>query len=218
MEKNWIRPHLNILDREFIERIIEEAYTLLHKVGVQVESAEALELLGSHGARVEHDKAYLPQELVEKCLATVPRTISLYDRDGVLAGQLTGDNVHFDPGSAALNILEADGKTVRKPVTEDLVKFARLVEGLDNFAFQSTALICSDVPTDIADRYRLFLVLQYCRKPVVTGTFHEDAFEVMHRMLALVRGGEQQLREKPLAIFDCCPSSPLKWSQLTVHD
>jgi trimethylamine--corrinoid protein Co-methyltransferase len=30
-----------------------------------------------------------------------------------------------------------------------------------------------------------------------------------------VRGGETRLAEKPLAIFDCCPSPPLKWSDLT---
>jgi len=40
----------------------------------------------------------------------------------------------------------------------------------------------------------------------------------MYRMLVAVRGSEQALREKPLAIFDCCPSPPLKWSELTCHD
>jgi trimethylamine--corrinoid protein Co-methyltransferase len=30
-----------------------------------------------------------------------------------------------------------------------------------------------------------------------------------------VRGSEAALKEKPLAIFDCCPTPPLKWSDLT---
>ena len=37
----------------------------------------------------------------------------------------------------------------------------------------------------------------------------------MRDMLAAVRGGEDNLRRKPLAIFDACPSPPLKWSHLT---
>jgi trimethylamine--corrinoid protein Co-methyltransferase len=37
----------------------------------------------------------------------------------------------------------------------------------------------------------------------------------MSAMLAAVRGGCSALREKPLAIFDCCVSPPLKWSDLT---
>jgi trimethylamine--corrinoid protein Co-methyltransferase len=30
-----------------------------------------------------------------------------------------------------------------------------------------------------------------------------------------VRGGHDALRQSPLAVFDCCPSPPLKWSDLT---
>ena len=40
----------------------------------------------------------------------------------------------------------------------------------------------------------------------------------MKDMLAAVRGSEGALREKPLAIFDCCPSPPLKWSNLTCQN
>jgi trimethylamine--corrinoid protein Co-methyltransferase len=39
----------------------------------------------------------------------------------------------------------------------------------------------------------------------------------MKEMLAAVAGSAQALREKPLAIFDACPSPPLKWSHLTVQ-
>jgi trimethylamine--corrinoid protein Co-methyltransferase len=34
-------------------------------------------------------------------------------------------------------------------------------------------------------------------------------------MLAAIRGGTESLRAKPLAIFDACPSPPLRWSHLT---
>lgn len=37
-------------------------------------------------------------------------------------------------------------------------------------------------------------------------------------MLEAVVGGPEKLRKKPLAIFDTCPSAPLQWSELTVHD
>jgi trimethylamine--corrinoid protein Co-methyltransferase len=36
-------------------------------------------------------------------------------------------------------------------------------------------------------------------------------------MLASVRGGSRGLREKPLAIFDACPSPPLTWTNLTTQ-
>jgi trimethylamine--corrinoid protein Co-methyltransferase len=39
----------------------------------------------------------------------------------------------------------------------------------------------------------------------------------MYEMLTAVRGGSAELRKKPLAIFDACPSPPLKWSNLTTQ-
>ena len=39
----------------------------------------------------------------------------------------------------------------------------------------------------------------------------------MFDMLVAVRGSEKELVEKPLAIFDACPSPPLKWSNLTTQ-
>ncbi len=71
--------------------------------------------------------------------------------------------------------------------------------------------------TEIADRYRLYLALLFGTKPVVTGTFRVDGFAPMREMLAAIAGGPEQLRAKPNAIFDCCPSPPLKWSDLTAQ-
>ena len=39
----------------------------------------------------------------------------------------------------------------------------------------------------------------------------------MYDMLVAVRGSEKNLADKPLAIFDACPSPPLKWSNLTTQ-
>jgi len=50
---------------------------------------------------------------------------------------------------------------------------------------------------------------------VITGTFTVDGFSVMKELLFAARGGADPLRAKPLAIFDCCSSQPLKWSRLT---
>jgi trimethylamine--corrinoid protein Co-methyltransferase len=98
-----------------------------------------------------------------------------------------------------------------------MVKFYRLTECLEHIHFQSTGIVSSDVPDLISDSYRLFLGLQFSTKPVVTGTFRVEGFKPMHDMLIAIRGSENDLAEKPLAIFDACPSPPLKWSNLTTQ-
>jgi len=88
---------------------------------------------------------------------------------------------------------------------------------MDNIDFQSTGIISADVPDIISDSYRLYLGLKYCSKPMVTGTFRVEGFKPMFDMLVAIRGSAQKLSDKPLAIFDACPSPALKWSNLTTQ-
>jgi len=214
-----IRPKLELLNREFIEKIIEEAYQILENTGIFVENTEALSLLSGAGMRIDdaHQRVFLTPELVKDCLATTPKMIKLYDRSGEVEFLVGEDEVHFDPGSAATAMLDNTSQVQRDATTEDLVKFVRLTDSLENLHFQSTGLISGDIAGIISDSYRLYVGLQYCSKPIVTGTFRVEGFKPMYDMLVAIRGSEDALAAKPLAIFDACPSPPLKWSNLTTQ-
>ena len=213
-------PVFQMINDQKVQKILDEAYAVLEKVGVLIENDEALELLSSAGARIDKKtrKVFLPTSLVEKCLKTVPHTITVYDIDGEPTLQLQGDTIHFNPGSSALTVLDWNSQRQRKAVTGDLIRFSRLTDQLQNIAAQSTCLIPSDVPREVSDRYRLFIALQHSTKPIVTGTFTLDGFATMLDMLVAVRGDREKLRQKPLTIFDCCPTSPLKWSNLACRN
>jgi trimethylamine--corrinoid protein Co-methyltransferase len=214
-----MRPTLELLSKPLVERIVSEAMDVLFRVGIFVEHREALTLLGDHGARIDGaaQRAFIPEELVQRCLSSTPRAVQIYDRGGEPALRLEGFEVYFDPGSSALRILDVPGGTARPPVTRDLVRFARLTDAMPNLAAQSTALVPCDVPESMADRYRLFVALMNSTKPVITGTFTVEGFEMMRQMLVAVSGSEDGPRKRPMAIFDACASQPLKWSALTTQ-
>jgi trimethylamine--corrinoid protein Co-methyltransferase len=214
-----IRPKLELLSKDLAQQIIKEALVILEREGVFIENVNALALFKDAGMKVDDStqRVHITPQLTNDALDSTPSIIHLYDRSGEKEFTIGGDEVHFDPGSAAVTILDPVSQTERKPTTEDLVKFVRLTDNLDNIHFQSTGIISSDVPDIISDSYRLYIGLRFCTKPVVTGTFRVEGFEPMYNMLAAVRGGKDELREKPLAIFDACPSPPLKWSNLTTQ-
>jgi trimethylamine--corrinoid protein Co-methyltransferase len=81
------------------------------------------------------------------------------------------------------------------------------------YAAQSTAVVCNEVPKAIGDLYRLYIVLLFSQKPIVTGSFSVQNLPVMFDMLALFAGSRQVLADKPQAVFDVCPSPPLIWSE-----
>jgi len=212
-----IRPQIKLLDDATIREVLAEAKRILFELGFFLENREALEILVAAGARLEETsgRVFLPAEMVERAVEAAPSTIQLYDTAGEPAVELGGDSVCFDPGSAALNILDPDTSEIREARTPDFVAFCKVVQQLEHIKAQSTAVICSDVPQGMADHYRLYLALLYCSKPVITGTFVRRSFPVMREMLVAVRGSAEALRQKPLAVFDACPSPPLKWSDLT---
>jgi trimethylamine:corrinoid methyltransferase-like protein len=207
-----MRPKLQLLDSSLVARILDEAFQLLASPGVKVEDPEAAALLAEAGASFEDGVAHLPSTLVRSALASVPHSFHLYDRAGNPAVHYGGDDVHFDPGSSCLNILDADTQTQRPAIAGDLVRLVQVTERLPQFAAQSTAMVCNDVPSDIGDWFRLLLVLWHSDKPVVTGAFSASTLHVMLELLALDSGGAAKLKARPRAIFDVCPSPPLNWS------
>lgn len=219
MKESENRVHFNILDDAVVERVIDEAMGLLEDPGVQVPSQGVSELLKEAGAgELAGAAVSIPRELVESSLKSAPSRLSLYDADGVERVSYGSGAVHFNPGSAAVRLLNSDGVSYRDPVISDLVKLASLVGELDEMDAQSTALVPSEVPREIGDRYRLYVALKYNKKPVVTGAFVPEGVPAMMNLLAACAGGEDEVRAKPRAMFDCCPSPPLMWSQATCQN
>jgi trimethylamine--corrinoid protein Co-methyltransferase len=215
-----MQPHLKFLNDNLINQIINEGLALLMDPGVRVENAEALDLLANAGADVDFEAqvAHIPEDIVRTALESAPSEFDLYDLDGEPVVHYGADSVQFAPGSGALTLLDSETQEQRAPVTDDLVKFVKLVETLPQVDAQSTAFVCSDVPEEIGDLYRLYLALNYMRKPIVTGAFRKDTWWTMKDMLVAVAGSEDALAERPIAIFDVCPSPPLKWSDLTCQN
>ena len=210
-------PRTQLLTEAQRDQIVGEAIKTLEDIGVAVENREAVDRLIGAGASVATNgkRVIIPEALVRRSIETAPAEFTLYDREGREVGVVGGDNVIFDPGSAAISIYDFEQRRSRKPTTRDVVDFVGVTDQLAAYDAQSTGVVPNDLPYELADRYRLFLALVYSRKPVVTGTFTKDAFSVMRAMLNEVRGDPVKLKEKPLAIFDCCPSPPLMWSDLT---
>jgi len=212
-----IRPKLEFLSSETVDRAIDEAYDLLWNLGVRVHYDQALQFLAEAGATVDMASrvAKIPRALVEKAVETVPSSFYLYDFNGEPVVHYGGDDIHFDPGSAAIEIADYGTNESRVPVTADCERFVRLAEMLPQIDALATSIVCGDVPPSMADWYRLYLLLLCGRKPIVTGTFAIETFSIMHELLVVSAGSAKALVEKPRAIFDACPSPPLLWSDIT---
>ena len=213
-----MQPSLSLLDPQLIDRILAEAFALISDRGVTLQDQVAADLLSGAGARVEDGIARIPESLARRAIASVPREFFLYNRAGEPAVTYSGNSVQFDPGSSCVHVLDPNTLEHRITQTADLVRLVQVAELLPQFAAQSTALVCNEVPKDIGDLYRLLVVLLYSNKPIVTGAFSPHTAPVMIDLLVADSGGQSALRAKPRAIFDVCPSPPLHWSDFAARN
>lgn len=173
---------------------------------------DRLTALGLHADSPTH-RVTFPRQTVEAALETAPSSFTLFDRTGKAQAVLAGNNVHFVPGSSALRILDRKTERMREGGTADFIEYVKVADGLKHIAYLSTAFIPRDVPQDIADGWRLYLAFSFSRRPVVSGAFTASGVPRMVEVMGHFRSDRDDLKARPMAVFTCCPNTPLQWGE-----
>ena len=79
-------------------------------------------------------------------------------------------------------------------------------------------MVPDDVPVNISDSYRVYLLLKHSRKPMLAGAFSDVGITHIHELLSAAVGGDAELAARPRAVIDICPSAPLKWAKLACNN
>ena len=173
---------------------------ILDRVGVRLHFDEAVQLLKGAGATViDGNLVRIPSALVERALDTVPKTMTLYNRDGVPAMPLEGTRSFFGPGSDCLNLLDHRTGVRRRPVRKDVADGVTLCDALTNIDFVMSLLLPTDVDGTIADRYQLQIMLNNTAKPLIFVAYEFQGCLDAVEMFQAVVGGADALRKKPMA-------------------
>jgi trimethylamine--corrinoid protein Co-methyltransferase len=164
-------------------------------------------------ANPENQRVTFPRNIVQQALKDAPSSLTLHDRDGNPAATVGGDHVNFVPASSALRVLDRKTQIPRNPKTSDFVEYVKLADGLKNIAYLSTAFIPKDIPQDMADAWRLYLVIAHSKRPIVSGAFTSYGVPRMGEIMNMFRKSREDLVQRPMAIFTCCPNTPLRWGE-----
>jgi trimethylamine--corrinoid protein Co-methyltransferase len=209
-----MKPSLIVLEDELIGRILAEAKRILSEIGVEVRGPALRQRLLDHGLKLSGDRILFPPDVVEKAIASTPRSFTLYDRDGRSHAELGGDNVYFVPGSSGLKVLDHRTGQTRLANTADFVEYVRLADGLEHIAYLATAFSTNDdIEPQVSDVWRLYLCLTNSRKPVVSGAFTEHGVPRMAEMMQLFRRDGADLRERPFSIFTITATGMFRYSE-----
>jgi trimethylamine--corrinoid protein Co-methyltransferase len=208
------RPWLT--DRQ-LDLLHEASLKILEDPGLRIHSPEALELFRKAGASVsEGNRVRIPPALTGKALASAPRELTIYDRDGRPAMHLGGGECWFGTGSDCLHIYDLGSGQRRPAVLRDVVQAARLADALPNLDFLMSMFLPSDVPPEQYERRQLEALLEQSTKPIVFCGLSGDSTRQAVAMAAVVAGGEAELSRRPFLLNYINTPSALRHNEESV--
>jgi trimethylamine---corrinoid protein Co-methyltransferase len=178
-------------------RVHDIALGILERTGARLLEPRAVRLLADAGARVDGDHVWIPRELVAWALSVAPRSVTLHDRLGDPALELTGRRWYAGPGSDCLHILDHRTGERRAPTLADLREGIALVDALPNLDFIMSLFIPREVDGRVADRYQMAEMIAGTTKPIVLVSYEPSGMKDGLAMAEAVAGGADALRERP---------------------
>jgi len=175
------------------------------------ECQEALDILGNAGIDVTNpDRVKIPVSMVEQALRTVPKSVTLFTREGEPAIVLNGTTgSHFGAVPDLPQYLDPYTGKIRQCYIEDVADMVRLVDALPNTEWLLLGTSQPTLPAAITDKVSLLQVILNTSKPIMGEINDASSLKEMFDLCAIISGGEKQFKQKPFFIGSCEPVSPL---------
>lgn len=204
-------PKFNVLTPEQVQSVHDHTIRILEEIGVEFGYEPALEVFRAQGLKVEGQRVYFQREFVEAMVKKAPAQFTLHARNpehNLICG---GENIIFMPGYGAPFIHEADGKR-RNATMADYDNFVKLAGASQNLHMSGGTVV---EPTDVDDRVRHLKMMHShiinsdkCFMGSASGAERaQDCIE----LAALLHGGKDVIKEKPVLISLINSVTPLKY-------
>lgn len=203
---------LTIWNEEDCRSVHEATLAVLDECGVEVRNfPRALELFSGAGARVAGTRVRIGPELVERALASAPRSWPVFSRDGetglrTAVLELRDGESYFGPGSDCLYIRDPETAELRRVTVADIEGLAGFCERLPNIDFVMSMGLPEDAPRAVDDLAAAAAMLSATRKPLMVAPKDGVAVSVL-RDMAIVCGG---LDAAASIMIYAMPSPPLQ--------
>jgi len=157
--------YLNFLSEAEIESIHQATLRILDEIGVVLKHKGTQDLLAAVGARVDGERVKFPPELVERCLASAGKTVSIRGRNGAV--KTLGDGkLYFHNLGGARDIYNAADGSKRYASIEDVQNATRLLDALENCNTITPFFTPRDVPGELMSLMMYRHALPHTVKPV----------------------------------------------------
>jgi trimethylamine--corrinoid protein Co-methyltransferase len=215
------RAKMITMDQKEEDLIHEMSIKCLNEIGVCIHSEKVLKMLEEKGAAVNYDNmvAKIPETMVNEALQSAPSEFILYGRDSKhdIALPIDGPPKCATSGLAVF-ISDLETGEERNATKDDLSKFIRLSDALDSIGYVWTSITLSDVPNMAHGAHEAWITLQNTTKHITSVSAQSARDALMQiELAALVAGGKENLKKKPILSVVVCPVAPLTFEKGAVE-
>lgn len=203
---------LTVLTETQRKEIHERSLELLETMGLKVFSEEALEILRRNGANVETNTkiARMPRSLVEEGLRHCARPVKLGGRTPDMDFVLDLEHHFLCTDGVGTSVLDFKTGKRRAALLRDVEECARLIDSIPEIVAHTPMVTPSDVPAQAHTAYEFAASVENTRKHIVSGgVYRKEEAEIEIEIAALILGGREELRKRPLLSSINCVSSPM---------
>jgi trimethylamine--corrinoid protein Co-methyltransferase len=209
------------LNQQEMDLIHAQSIKSLQEIGIKVYSKLVLEILEKNGASVDYNAvvAKIPEKMVNQALESVQKEFTLCARDPKRDLKVpTKTYPWMTTSGLAVFVSDYETGEYRDSTRKDIAAFTRLGDAVDSADFLWTALTAKDVTPLAHGPHELWVTMQNTTKHVqgVTAQSAEDA-KVQIELAALIAGGKEELKKRPLFSVIVCPIAPLTYEQGSIE-
>jgi len=192
-------PVYNILSEADAQKIIDTTFQLMQEIGVGFDpDPRVLDLFAGAGCDITSDNVVkFNRDLVEECLATVSKSARVWNRDATDYLDIKEGESSFHPGMTCIKILDLETREPRESTWDDLATVSRVADALPNI--DGVCVSVKDVPNSTlhGEIGEFVAMAENTTKPLEYLCEDSAAFDAVIEMAAVIRGGMEQLAEKP---------------------
>jgi trimethylamine--corrinoid protein Co-methyltransferase len=203
---------LDVLTNQEINKIHDATLWIIEKVGVRFPSERALGIWEASGATVDHERMTIRArpEIIEQALKTCPPIYPLAARDPKQDLPLDGNHVFVGTDGCGVEVLDIETGVRRTSSLGDVRDIARVADATEEVAFHWVPVSAQDVPPDARGLHEIKAIWENSTKHVQTESiYNEREARAAIEMAALLVGGKDKLRERPVLSLMQCSAPPL---------
>ncbi len=208
---SFIGCSISLFSDSDLEMIHDATLEILEYTGLYVQSSEAMDIYEDGGCIVERSNKVvkIPAHIVEDAINSAPKKVFLAGRDPKHDIILESGRVNFCPFGEGVMVIDPYTGEYRKSTKKDKGDVARLVDALDQYDMLENIVAPRDVHPEMESLHNYEVTVSNTTKHVPQPCHDKRSAQLLIEMAAVVAGGRDKLKDRPIVSGCTCPQSPL---------